>query len=342
MISEKDDIHPKHLIVQYFRCADPARQAEIDTCLRNNLLNTHLAAVHLLTEEQFNLSTFPNNSKIVQTVIGERLTFENAFLYANESDPDGKLIWILSNADIYFDESLKLVEWENLDGAVYALTRHDVQADGAIKLVESAFAHGCQDAWFFKSPLRLSIMFTQFFLGVPGCDNRIANEFIQAGYKAINPAYLLRAIHLDLTRETDIWKRDKEYASLKTDESIVKGQVAPPPYQFHIYPVDQLNSDSIGLYQANIRHLSELGQQIADMGRTLLQQSNLIEDFYGQIAVYSQLLEERDRKINSLDQLLAERESIISSLLDSLSWKITAPLRKLLDYIKVMLRVLLK
>jgi len=80
-----------HLIVQYYRCATPERQAEIDTCLRNNLLNPYLSAVHLLTEEQFDLSQFPNNDKIVQTVIGERLTFERAFQYANVNYPVDQL-----------------------------------------------------------------------------------------------------------------------------------------------------------------------------------------------------------------------------------------------------------
>lgn len=330
--------HPVQLIVQYYRSVDPARQVELDTCLRNNLVNQFISKVHLLTEEKFDFVQFPNVDKIVQRVVGERLTFEMAFSYANDFDSEGDLIWILSNADIYFDESLKLVEWEYLDGVVYALTRHDVQADGAIKLVDSAFAHGCQDAWFFRSPLPLNSMFTQFYLGIPGCDNRIANEFIQAGSKVINPAYLLRSLHLDLTRNADIWERDKEYASLMTDESIVTGQVAPPPYQYHIYPVDQLEPDSMGMYQANIRHLTELGLQITDRERTQLQQSRQIEEL-------GDLLDEKYRQLAEMTRQSEEHGCLIKELYDeieklyqridcqklqyerSLSWKITKPIR---------------
>lgn len=315
------------LIVQYYRCTTNERQAEIDTCLRNNLVNPYLSAIHLLTEELFDVSSFPNNEKIVQTVIGERLTFERAFTYANEVDPTGQMVWVLCNADIYFDESLHLVEQKYLDGTVYALTRHDVQPDGTTKLVDEDFAHGCQDAWLFKSSLSLSSMFTQFYLGIPGCDNRIANEFIQAGYKLINPAYLLRALHLDLTRKTDIRERDKEYASLMTNESIANGQVAPPPYQYHIYPVDQFDPDSPKMYQAYIRHFSELGQQISELDSTVTRQ-------FRQEKVLNSQIAEMARQIVELGELLAERDNRITSLIESTSWKVTAPLRKLLDIIK--------
>ena len=95
-----------HLIVQYYRAPEPARQEEIDACLRNNLDNALISQVHLLTEKEFDLTSFPHRDKIVQTVIGGRLTYEHAFRYAKEADPDGRDIWVLANADIWFDESL--------------------------------------------------------------------------------------------------------------------------------------------------------------------------------------------------------------------------------------------
>lgn len=317
-----------HLIVQYYRCATPERQAEIDTCLRNNLLNPYLTAIHLLTEEQFDLLQFPNNEKIVQVIIGERLTFERAFRYANEADPAGEYVWVLSNADIYFDERLQCLLDVRIDNVVFALTRHDVQDDGSIKLVDESFAHGCQDAWFFKSPLPMDRMFAGFSLGIPGCDNRIAYEFIHAGYKVINPAYLLRALHLDLTRKRDIRERDIEYASLMTDENVAKGHVAPPPYQYHIYPVDQFDPDSPEMYQAYIRHLSELGLQIAERERTLLQQSRQIEELgsvlgenYRQITL---MVEAHEQQVKDLYQ---EMEQQRQQFENSFSWKITKPIR---------------
>lgn len=313
--------NPIQLIVQYYRCADPARQAEIDTCLRYNLLNPYLTAIHLLTEEQFDLSSFPNIEKIIQTVIRERLTFERGFAYANDMDPNGKCIWILSNADIYFDDTLRLVEWQNLDGVVYALTRHDIQADGSLRMVVSDFAHGCQDTWIFKSPLSMDRMFTAFRLGVSGCDGRIVHELIKSRYKVINPSIKIIARHLDLTCEVDIFKRNEEYAKLMTEENFMKGNAVAPPYQYYIYPVDQIDPNSFDMYEHYIRQLTELGVRPAELSRQ-------IETHCRQLEEQSRQLGELGRKISTLEVQLEEANTEFQSLLQSLSWKLTKPLRK--------------
>lgn len=311
-----------HLIVQYYRCATPERQAEIDTCLRNNLLNPYLTAIHLLTEEQFDLSQFPNHDKIVQTVIGERLTFERAFQYVNETDSEGQKIWALSNADIYFDETLKFVDWKNLEGVVYALTRHEVQADGSIQLVDAAFAHGCQDAWFFRNPLPLARMFTSFPLGVSGCDGRIAHEFIQVGLKVINPSLKVTAYHFDLMGEPDIFKRNTAYAKLMTQENFEKGGAVPPPYQYYLYPVDQVDPSTYEMYRSYMHQLTSLGVRPAELCQQL-------EDLDRKLAELSRQLGEKEQRVIDLAAQLKKSEAEIKSLLKSLSWKVTKPLRSL-------------
>jgi hypothetical protein len=47
MSDEAQDIH---LIVQYYNDKSPERQKEVDECLRQNLSNTHIRHVHILTE----------------------------------------------------------------------------------------------------------------------------------------------------------------------------------------------------------------------------------------------------------------------------------------------------
>lgn len=315
-------INSIHLIVQYYRCATPARQAEIDTCLRNNLLNPYLSAIHLLTEEKFDLSQFTNHDKIVQTIIGERLTFERAFQYANETDPTGQSVWVLSNADIYFDETLRFVDWQNLAGVVYALTRHDVQADGSIQLVDAAFAHGCQDAWFFRIPLPLARMFTSFLLGVSGCDGRIAHEFIQAGFTVINPSLKIAAHHLDLMGESDIFKRNTTYAKLMTQEHFEKGDSVPPPYQYYLYPVDQVDPHTYEMFRSYMHHLTSLGVRPVELCQQL-------EGLDHKLAELTRQLGEKEQRIIDLAAQLEKSEAEIQSLLQSLSWKVTKPFRSL-------------
>lgn len=245
-----------NLIIQYYKCSKEARQEEIDICLINNLNNEFISIVHLLTEELYDLSQFPHQEKIKQTVIGERLTFESAFQYANRHDENQ--IWVLSNADIYFDESLGCLNDAKLDDTAFALTRHDVQEDGTFKLVAPAFAHGSQDAWAFKTPIALDNLYAKFYLGIPGCDNRIAHELISAGYKVINPSNKIIIYHLDLARGSNIFERNFEYARLMTEENIERGLAVAPPYQYHLYPVDQIDPNSLEMFKFQLSKFAEL------------------------------------------------------------------------------------
>lgn len=275
-----------NLIVQYYKCDDEARQQEIDVCLSKNLSNELISSIHLLSEQLYDLSRFQYHEKIKQTVIGERLTFETAFHYANEHHENQ--IWILCNADIYFDSSLSNLDDAKLDVAVFALTRHDIQKDGTLKMVDPAFSHGCQDAWIFKTPISLDKLFAKFYLGIPGCDNRIAYELITAGYKIINPSNKIIVSHLDLTRDTNIFERNKEYARLMNEDNYNRGLSVPPPYQYHLYPADQVDPDSIEMYKSYLVQFAINNQRIAE---------------------------------------LENYKYLYNGLLQTWSWKITAPLR---------------
>jgi len=337
--------YPIQLIVQYYRCSDAARQEEIDTCLRNNLQNPLIATVHLLTEVLFDFSNYPFHEKIVQSVIGERLTFERAFHYANEADPVGARIWILSNADIYFDDTLSLVEWQNFDGVIYALTRHDVQADGSISLVHPQYAHGSQDVWIFRNSLPLDRMFISFCLGIPGCDHRIAHEFIQAGYVVLNPSMKIIARHLDLARDFDIDARTTQYMALMTEECFKSGKAASPPYQVFLYPTERLSLSVVDVFRnyldaaASIKKLEDSlndrnnllawrDTQLAEQRQTIEAHELQLTGQFTQLTQKDRSLAENERHIASLYAALKGRDEYIASLKTSLSWKLTAPLRK--------------
>jgi hypothetical protein len=245
-----------NMIVQYYKCDNQSRQEEIDYCLTKNLNNKFITSIHLLTEQLHDISQLPNNEKIKQTVIGERLTFKRSFRYANQTQENQ--IWILSNADIYFDESLVYLNEAKLDDTVFALTRHDVQADGTFKLVDPAFAHGCQDTWIFRTPIATDKIFSNFYLGIPGCDGRIAHELIGAGYRVINPSRKIITYHLDLKRRANVFERNIEYAKLMTEENINRGKAVAPPYQYHLYPVDSMDPCSLESFKHQLSMHAEL------------------------------------------------------------------------------------
>lgn len=325
-----------NLIVQYFKCDNDARQKEIDTCLQNNLLNEHIDAVHLLTEAAYDFSVFNNYTKIVQTVIGERLTYNKAFEYTNSVSDDA--IWLLSNADIYFDESLKHLRDVDLENVVYALSRHEVQHDGSNVLIEENYAHGSQDTWVFSSPINIVDMWTDFYLGIPGCDNRIAYEFLSSGYILVNPAKIIKCYHFDLTRETQLEKRTGDYDALNNSENIKAGKIAPPPYQFYIYPTDCIELGHVDAYKKMQKKLFDMTNLTTELN-SLYQQ---VTDLHNQVSDTTAKIYELDNHVLELDQLMAERnlqiaerDQQILSYMNSLSWKLTLPLRMAIDFIKI-------
>jgi hypothetical protein len=214
------------LITQYFRASSGDAQQALDNVLSRNLANPAIDEVHLLTEEdmwpQLRRLFGPHQlQKIRQVVIGRRLTFSAAFHYAN-TELRGRLV-ALVNADIYFDESLYRV--------LYAARHHRVEASAfdTVRLMEGTadsksswiphrfpnntvlallrWQHDTagtisltlrtdsQDAWLFQSPVpEVLVSASDFPLGVPRCDNRLAFLFHRLGYRILNPAFDIHAI----------------------------------------------------------------------------------------------------------------------------------------------------
>jgi len=183
------------LITQYFKSTNIYRQNAIDDALKMNLLNPIISIIYLLNEEQYDFSQYDNNNKIIQVQLGRRMSFSDALAFAHDN-LSGDIVAI-ANSDIYFDDSLVVVlsKNEKLSNTLIALSKWNSDDDGALTLqlrVDS------QDAWIFKSPLANESIIdsSNFFLGVPRCDNRIAEIFHASGYRVINPAYSIHAIEI--------------------------------------------------------------------------------------------------------------------------------------------------
>ena len=113
-----------------------------------------------------------------------RLPFSDFFskvnLLAQESD-----ISIIANSDIYFENVNQFTAIE--ENQVYALSRWDGN---------TLYDHeDSQDAWVFRGQIKL-VPDCNFGLGIPGCDNAIAERIARAGYTVLNPSKSIKAIHL--------------------------------------------------------------------------------------------------------------------------------------------------
>lgn len=183
----------KILWTSFYQDKNPARHAELEHCIRMNIQNPFIDEIRIALEG--NPDDFPllKHEKI-KLMLLPRATFRMFFNLMNETTgPDD--ISILSNTDIFFDHTLALLD-AFLDGnTCFALSRWHTFPDGRVELHNERFS---QDVWIFRGHVR-HMAYCDFFLGIRGCDNRIAYEILQAGYKVVNPSMSIKAIHYHMS-----------------------------------------------------------------------------------------------------------------------------------------------
>lgn len=135
------------------------------------------------------------------------------------------MVNVIANADIFFDAKgvaqithfyAALTEEHRYKTAL-ALSRWDMRPDGTSVLYDHPDS---QDVWVvYGLPNPINIPWP---LGVPGIDNRVAWELINAGFKVLNPSKTIRTYHLHEVR----WRSYEQVASPRLIERV------PPPYSY--------------------------------------------------------------------------------------------------------------
>jgi hypothetical protein len=151
------------LFINQYTDKNPARNKELEKCFTIN--QNYFGFENVIT---FNT----------------RLPFSDFFAIVNLCSEEND-ISIIANSDIYF-EGLSGID--NIQGnEVYALSRWDGN---------TLYDHeDSQDAWVFRGKIK-PIPDCNFGLGIPGCDNAIAERLHRAGYTVLNPSKSIKAIHL--------------------------------------------------------------------------------------------------------------------------------------------------
>ena len=101
------------------------------------------------------------------------------------------MVNVIANSDIYFDGTLRDHLHHLTSKEVWALSRWDDYGGDNIYPYHRADS---QDAWVvLDGPYDVDAPYT---MGQPGCDNAIAHELAQRGWRVTNPCQAVRAIHL--------------------------------------------------------------------------------------------------------------------------------------------------
>ena len=210
----------KILFTQWFKATPEVLTYNL-YCLYKNLSNKHIDKIVLFVDNcEFN-NIF--NEKLVVVPIQTRLSYKMWMDYADKEYSED--IKILSNSDVYFDESLSFLdqinEWEN---RLYVLTRKDLTKDG--KIIPSTFVYNqtnteqissqyCQDAWIYKNKSRNEFD-NNYNLGVWHCENIFRVNAQESGIEAYSLFNNVELIHVD-------WRSHKRY----TQEQYISSKDRP-------------------------------------------------------------------------------------------------------------------
>jgi hypothetical protein len=194
------------LITVLYNETNSERMKEYITCLEYNLVHPSIDHIHVLydtvrDDTTNELLSYLKRKKVTISFIQGRPSFVYCFKLANEMFPNAKII--LTNADIYFNDTLKVLENYNLTGQFLAITRKEVAVDGTISYMRKTEPYigrreGSQDVWIFQTPLPL-FKREDIKLGTLHCEGEVAYQLIKLGLKVINPFFSIDCFHVHLS-----------------------------------------------------------------------------------------------------------------------------------------------
>lgn len=151
-----------------------ARQKELEICFKKNVENALINKIYAFVEKEhypYWLKKFPLSEKINYIQWEGRPTYNDYFSFTNNFDTD---INIISNTDIYFDETLQIAKDFKWNNHCFALTRYDYHPEtsfnGETYPERIEFLDRCdsQDSWIFYGAGK-KVKYGDFPLGLRGC-----------------------------------------------------------------------------------------------------------------------------------------------------------------------------
>ena len=197
-----DSVIPSiYLIQQYYKPSQPDREEEINTCLKFNARCSIIDKIILLNETPYitlPVLTTTHASKIECVNLGARMKYINVMDYIRKEIP-ANVIVIFANSDIFLTDEFKTIYDIDMHGKFMALLRWDVDKTGQATIFGPRA--DSQDVWGVLSDdvhklTDEQLAATDFFFGMPGCDNAITAIMTNMGFYCINPAWSLKSYHL--------------------------------------------------------------------------------------------------------------------------------------------------
>jgi hypothetical protein len=186
-----------NLFTSYYTDRNEERNKEIISCIENNL-KCKIESFTILYDNNIdknNLHSRIGFPKIEEVVVGGKPSFNDFFALSKDG------INIFTNSDIYItDEEVSKIKifiehLSNKEKTCLALSRWDVHHDGSSTHFDRADS---QDTWIFFGKIDFRTKY-EFGMGVAGCDNVLAHQLNEYGYRVLNPSKQLKTFHLHLS-----------------------------------------------------------------------------------------------------------------------------------------------
>jgi hypothetical protein len=180
------------LITTFYCEKDLKRRNEMLKAIRGNINNSLITKIYIICESGEKL-LLDLDEKVEIIKLQQRPKFQELIKFSNSLTKN--FIKIIANTDIYFDETLikaKHIKENN----VFCLTRWDLKETKEIEFYPNFKS---QDSWIFKNILPEDI--GDYFMGLPGCDNRLAGELYEHKIKITNPSLSIRSLHIHNTQK---------------------------------------------------------------------------------------------------------------------------------------------
>ena len=125
------------------------------------------------------------SDKIVDIITDERPKYITMFDYINKYTSDDDINAII-NSDCFFNSNFKYIVYHMKHNECYLLNRLEVvDIDDLSKSSRMVGPIDSQDGWVFKG--KVHVDGGDYFMGKPGCDNKICYDINNSSYDIINP-----------------------------------------------------------------------------------------------------------------------------------------------------------
>jgi hypothetical protein len=192
------------LITVLYNETNYARIGEYKTCMQKNLSHPSIDAIHVVydiskDDQNCYLLEYLKSLPITISFVTGRPSFAHCFRVANELYPESKII--LSNADIYFNNTLSVLENYDLVGKFLAITRKNIDKNGKLLNLPGAYIgkpEPSQDVWMFSTPILVSPR-EDITIGLVHCEGEISYAAKSSQLHVINPYFSIDCCHLHMS-----------------------------------------------------------------------------------------------------------------------------------------------